>query len=133
MKKKDQRINIRVSQEMKDRLKEKAGDGGITDYIEELIESDLGKPIENSLSAEKFNVESATSEYQKKLELGKSLVSKYKPHPAQVKFYESAEAENKLELDMEEKQSSPERHWVQDEDVPEENVSQSRVVGRHKK
>ena len=118
---KDKRIYIRVTEEMKEALRLKAGERGISEYIEGLIERDLGQVSSehvddasrylmfNPLSTEKFTGVSATSEQQRK-QVDRLPVSSL------------------LDLGMEEVHEDKEPMIEYNDDY-----SQGRVVGRHKK
>mgnify|MGYP003404965980 CR=1 FL=1 len=121
---KDKRIYIRVTEEMKETLRLKAGERGISEYIEGLIERDLEgvvlhgpsreemidlKSMVNSFATEKFTGTSSTSEQQRK-QVDRLPVSSL------------------LDLGMEELHEDKEPMIEYNDDY-----SQGRVVGRHKK
>lgn len=121
---KDKRIYIRVTEEMKEALRLKAGERGISEYIEGLIERDLEgvvlhgpsreemidlKSMVNSFATEKFTGTSSTSEQQRK-QVDRLPVSSL------------------LDLGMEELHEDKEPMIEYNDDY-----SQGRVVGRHKK
>lgn len=143
----DGRLEVRLGKDLLEMIKNKCKerDSTMTEYIEELVRVNLGlddlmvpapgsrvlvvDEFEvNPITTQKFDGVSATSEHQKRLELGKAIEEKFN----RTKEVEKIPLE-KLELDMEEQKDIPKAHYVLDEDLPSDEFSQVRVVGRHKK
>lgn len=136
----DARLEIRLSKDLLEMVRVKARQRGstITEYIEELVMVNLGlegsmvpAPGSRVLVQGPVVGDSATSEYQRKLELGKSLIQQYKPHPGQAQFNDVLPPKTQgiiLDLDMEEAPADNDPVIEYNDDY-----SQGRVVGRHKK
>lgn len=117
-------LHIRVSKWRLEEIKRRSGEGGVsmTEYVEGVLDRAwedeyVGAKPSISLSGEKFSGESERLQKAKGV-----LLSKEK---------ELGISKEELKLDMDDIAEKP--HFTRDEDLPEDNLNQSRVIGRHKR